>query len=112
MKCPGYSRRTLPVVLLAGHIAAMVFVYADLFLPIARDGVYAPFWTDEYGYFADAKSFVENGTVHRVRLLEENTAALGQQEGTGLLNRWSTERSSGSRVSNPCRSSCQTSSRS
>ena len=66
------------------HIAAAVFAYGELFLPIARDGVYAPFWTDEYGYLTDAKSVVENGTVHRVRLLEEHAARFGQAGGHGF----------------------------
>jgi hypothetical protein len=42
-----------------------------------RDGRYAPAWSDEYHYLANARSFVETGRVYGTYLYAENVSRIG-----------------------------------
>ena len=67
--------------LMAG-IAAVACVYATLFQE-AYSG-FAPIWSDEYVYVANARSFFENTRLHDAYILKETASAVGGFGGHGF----------------------------
>jgi hypothetical protein len=64
-------------------LAIAVFGYLWLLWQI-RDGRYMPAWSDEYSYYVNTRSYVENGRLEGAILIEENVSPLGQFDAHGF----------------------------
>ncbi len=60
-----------------------VLGYLWLFWQV-RDGRYLPAWSDEFGYYNNTRSYVENGSLKGAILVEENVSPIGQFDTHGF----------------------------
>ncbi len=79
----GNSNGRAQVILLVVVLLIAVVAYARFLLAIS-DGQYMPAWSDEIGYYVNAKSYAETGSLHGAFLLEENVSRIGEHGAHGF----------------------------